>query len=108
MELSITEADNRLIEAYWDKLCTLSRTVKLSLASRLTYAVLEEETAATPQPSKRTARVKKRTTYYHTDEELEARFASEPVPEIPTEEGSWHEIIKANSGKTIKPVEKWL
>ena len=35
------------------------------------------------------------------------RFAGKPIPQLP-EDAPWSEIISANIGKTIKPIEKWL
>jgi len=57
--------------------------------------------------TKRTFKVRRRSVDAPSDAELEARFADKAMPSIP-EEASWKEIIDANVGKTIKPVEKWL
>ena len=101
-----TEAD--VINAYWDMLRTQSRRVKLSLASLLTSSVVEEESAldnhSESQPRRK---VKSRYANAPSDEELEERFAGKSIPQQP-EDAPWNEIINANIGKTIKPVEKWL
>ncbi|MBQ9203374.1 MAG: hypothetical protein IJ155_03935 [Prevotella sp.] len=52
-------------------------------------------------------RVRSRAEHSPSDAELEARFAGLEMPELP-EAPLWDEVIKANSGKVIKPVEKWL
>ena len=57
-------------------------------------------------PSK-VRKVKHRSEYAPSDEQLEARFAGLNMPSQP-EDASWEEIINSNIGKTIKPVEKWL
>ena len=43
-----------------------------------------------------------------TDAQLEARCAGKPMPQYPETEPTWDEVIDSNSGKTIKPIEKWL
>jgi len=58
----------------------------------------------TSQPRRK---VKSRYANAPSDEELEERFAGKPIPQQP-EDAPWNEIINANIGKTIKPVEKWL
>ncbi len=43
-----------------------------------------------------------------TDEQWEEYFAGQEPVELPTEVDSLDQILKATSGKTIKPIEKWL
>ena len=43
-----------------------------------------------------------------SDDQLTAMFDGKTTPSVPEENNSWSEIISANSGKTIKPIEKWL
>lgn len=101
-----TEAD--VINAFWDMLRTQSRRVKLSLASKLTSSVLEDESSfADLSESKPRRKVKSRYENAPSDAELEEKFAGKPVPPQP-EDAPWSEIISANIAKTIKPVEKWL
>ena len=57
--------------------------------------------------SKKVFKARRRSENAPTDSQLEARFAGLEQPELPVDP-SWEEIINANSGKTIKPVEKWL
>lgn len=106
MEAVLKRSDNDIVEAYWNMLSTLSRTVKLKLASRLTNAVLEEETAI--QDCSRKAKVRRRSLNAPSDAELEAKFADLVMPTYPQDDFSCEDIIKAKSGKTIKPIEKWL
>jgi hypothetical protein len=41
--------------------------------------------------------------------ELEARFSTLKMPKKPEDDfGSCQDIIKSNSGRTIKSIEKWL
>lgn len=57
--------------------------------------------------SQRVAKVKRRAKHAPSDAELMARFSDKNMPPMP-EDTSWKDIIDANVGKTIKPVEKWL
>ena len=107
METVLKRNDNDVVETYWNMLSTLSRTVKLKLATRLTNAVLEEEISE-PKPHYRKAKVRKRALMVPSDAELTARFSDSEMPEYPQDDFSCEDIIKANSGKTIKPIEKWL
>ena len=104
MEIAIQNSEASLVDLYWDKLRTLSRKARLNLASRLTISVLEEETET---PFQRKAKVKKA---YNspTDDQLEAIMIDRPMPEVHESEDTWDEVINANIGKTIKPIEKWL
>ena len=43
-----------------------------------------------------------------TDEELETLFMGKVSASAPVEDYTWSDMITANSGKTIKPIEKWL
>ncbi len=107
MDVVLSRSDNDIVETYWKMLSALSRTVKLKLASRLTNAVLEEE-ALEQVPHYRKAKVKRRTASVPSDADLEKRFADLSMPEYPQDDFTSGDIIKANSGKVIKPIEKWL
>ena len=107
MEAVLKRSDNDIVEAYWNMLSTLSRTVKLKLASKLTNAVLEEETAAQENYSRK-AKVRRRSLNAPSDAELEAKFADLVMPAYPQDDFTCEDIVKANSGKMIKPIEKWL
>ena len=106
MEAVLKRSDNDIVEAYWKMLSELSRTVKLKLASRLTNAVLEEELVVQNTPRK--AKVVRRALAVPSDAELEAKFADLSMPDNPQDDFTFEDIIKSNSGKTIKPIEKWL
>ena len=108
MEAVLTRPENDTVEAYWKMLSTLSRTVKLSLASKLTKSVLDDEIAERSSLPSRKAKVIRRAVVTPSDAELEARFANLETPQEPDNDSEWQDIIKANSGKTIKPIEKWL
>lgn len=54
------------------------------------------------------AKVIRRAVSSPSDAELEQRFADLAMPEFPQDDYTSEEIIKSNSGKTIKPIEKWL
>ena len=107
MEAVLKRNDNEIVETYWKMLSALSRTVKLKLASRLTNSVIEEDVLEQTS-GYRKAKVKRRSVAVPSDTELEARFADVAMPEYPQDEFTCEEIIKANSGRTIKPIEKWL
>ena len=108
MEAVLTRPEKDIVEAYWKMLSTLSRTVKLSLASKLTKSVLDDEIAErSPLPSRK-AKVIRRSVASPSDAELEERFANYETPLEPNNDSEWQDIIRANSGKTIKPIEKWL
>ena len=108
MEAVLTKPENDTVEAYWKMLSTLSRTVKLSLASKLTKSVLDDEIAERSSLPSRKARVIRRAVAAPSDAELEARFANQEMPQVADNDPEWRDIIKANSCKTIKPIEKWL
>lgn len=104
MDITIHNSEISVVDAYWEKLRTLSKTAKLLLANKLTDSVKEEEAT---EHTKRIAKVK-RYRNMPTDEELQERFANKPMPSIPEEEPSWKTVIDSNTGKTIKSIEKWL
>ena len=107
MDAVLNRSDNDIVESYWKMLSALSRTVKLKLASRLTNAVLEEE--ALEQVSHyRKAKVRRRAASVPSDADLEERFADLSMPDYPQDDSTSEDIIKANSGKVIKPIKKWL
>ena len=108
MEALSRQTESEVVESYWNELSSLSKTIKLILASRLTQAVLDEEKAAHQPDSRRVAKIKRRAESVPSDAELEARFANLEMPQLPENTPLWQDIIKANSGKTIKPIEKWL
>lgn len=108
MNLTIQGQDKDLVQTYWDKLSTLSLRAKLQLASLLTASALDEanESDASTQ-TRRTGRVRRRALNSPSDAQLESRFAGTEVPVAP-EDPSWSQVISSNTGKTIKPIEKWL
>ena len=78
MEAVLKRNDNEIVETYW----------KTS--------------------SCRKAKARRRYAAAPSDAELEARFIDAAMPEYPQDEFTCGDIIKANSGRTIKPIEKWL
>ena len=56
----------------------------------------------------RKAKVRRRAKAVPSDAELESRFADLSIPEYPQDDFTCKDIIDANSGRTIKPIEKWL
>jgi len=107
MDAVLNRSDNDIVESYWKMLSALSRTVKLKLATRLTNAVLEEEILE-QVPHYRKAKVRRRSAFVPSDADLEKRFADKSMPEYPQDNFTSEDIIKANSGKVIKSIEKWL
>ena len=108
MEVVLTRPELDIVETYWKMLSTLSKTVKLSLASKLTKSVLDDEIAErNPLPSRK-AKVVRRAVATPSDAELEARFANQEMPQKTNNDPEWQDVIKGNSGKIIKPIEKWL
>ena len=53
-------------------------------------------------------KVVRRASAVPSDAELEAKFANLSMPDKPQDDFTSADIIKSNSGKTIKPIEKWL
>ena len=104
MDITIQNSEISVVDSYWEKLRTLSKTAKLHLANRLTDSIKEEEVA---EHTRRVAKVKKHRNV-PTDEELKERFVNKPMPSIPEEEPSWKTVIDSNTGKTNKSIEKWL
>jgi hypothetical protein len=79
MEAVLTRPENDTVEAYWKMLSTLSRTVKLCLASKLTKSVLDDEIAErSPLPSRK-AKVIRRAVDTPSDAELESKFANQEM-----------------------------
>ena len=108
MQIVTNRTENDIIDAYWETLRSLSIKAKLRLASLLTTAAFEEESRKESANSeRRTFKVKRRALNVPTDAELEARFTETVIPDIP-EDPSWNMVIDSNTGKTIKPIEKWL
>ena len=107
MEAILTKKESDVLEMYWRTLSTLSSKLKLGLATRLTAAVFEEETSKPDSKQHRVAKVK-RMAVGQTDAELNKLFAGKCMPELPAGDASWQDIISANSGRTIKSIEKWL
>ena len=85
---------------------TLSTKNKRWLGEHLIAQAVNEERAILANPTK-VRKVKRRFTHSPSDAELEARFAGLDMPETPADP-EWSQVISANSGKTIKPIEKWL
>ncbi|MBQ9672449.1 MAG: hypothetical protein IJV34_06300 [Prevotella sp.] len=108
MQVVVNRTENDIVDAYWDALRTLSMRAKLRLASLLTTAAFEEESQKEMPLSPSKGRiVKRRATNSPSDAQLKARFAGTNMPELP-EDPSWDMVINANTGKTIKQIEKWL
>lgn len=110
MQLVLNKTENDLVNAYWDTLRTLSMKAKLRLASLLTTAAYEEESQKEITASSTKVRmVRRRPANVPTDAQLEARFAETEMPNLQEiEDTSWDSVINANTGKTIKSIEKWL
>ena len=85
---------------------TLSTQNKRWLGEHLIAEAAKEERATFAHTAK-VLRVKRRAANSPTDAALEARFAELDMPEIPADP-DWSQVVTANSGKTIKPIEKWL
>lgn len=108
MELAVKYDESNIVEAYWEKLRLLSSKSKLKLVTLLTTAVLEEEDKKEEtKPTRRVAKIVHKSANSPSDAELQARFAGMETPELP-EDPEWKQVINANTGKTIKPIEKWL
>ena len=83
---------------------TLSPQSKRWLGEHLIEQAAKEEKAS---HARRVFRVKRRSACSPSDEELATRFAEKEVPQIP-DDPDWAQVIDSNTGKTIKPIEKWL
>ena len=103
MDIALQNTELGIVDTYWEKLRTLSKMARLNLASRLTYSVFEEETTS----MRRVAKIRKRSNT-PTDAELQAYFEGKAMPSMPEQDDTWDTIIDANSGKTIRQIEKWL
>ena len=87
---------------------TLSSQSKRWLGEHLIEQAEKEERSVMRNSSQeRVFKARRRTACSPSDAELEARFAGTEMPELP-DDPDWHQVIKANTGKTIKPIEKWL
>lgn len=105
----VVATEHKRIESYLPLLYSLSKEARLYIVSKLTDSLLREEGQVVASTSpKRTARVKRRASSAVSDAELSKRFSGIPMPQYPTEEPTWEEVINSNTGKTIKPIEKWL
>ena len=100
--------EHRTVDQYLASLYSLSKEARQYIVSKLTDSLLSDEANAVAPSIRRKAKVKHRSTSIVSDEELNVRFSDNPMPPYPTEEPTWSEVIKSNSGRTIKPVEKWL
>ena len=106
--LAFTLDEAPKIDSYWEMLKPLSMKAKLQLAIMLTNAVYEEEAIKEKADMTKTARrVRRRAERVPSDQQLAARFAGLESPELP-EDPEWSQVIAANTGKTIKPIQKWL
>ena len=105
----VVATEHKTIDGYLPLLCSLSKEARLYLVSKLTDSLLreEEQIAALTSP-RRKAKVKRRTSSAVSDEELAEHFSETSMPQYPTEEPTWEEVINSNKGRTIKPIEKWL
>ena len=93
---------------------TFLNTMSLSSQSKrwlgkclIEQAEKEERIAEGKSTIRKVAKVRKQTTSSPSDAELEARFKGKDMPEMP-DNPDWHQVIEANTGKIIKPIEKWL
>ena len=108
MSVALNNKESNIVDAYWNMLSPLSTKIKLQLAALLTTSVYEEESRKeTLNSPNRIRSVRRRANDVPTDAQLEARFAGKEVPSF-SEDPEWNEVINANTGKTIKPIEKWL
>ena len=106
--LASTLNEEKKIDNYWEMLKPLSMKAKLQLAIMLTNAAYEEETIKEKANTTKTARrVRRRAEHVLSDQQLAARFEGLESPELP-EDPEWNQVIAANTGKTIKPIQKWL
>lgn len=103
-------AEQKTAESYLSMLYALSKEARLYVLSKLTDSLLREEIRekTVPSHSRRAKVIRRSSVHSLTDSELEKRFADKNMPDYPESEPTWSEVINANSGKTIKPVEKWL
>lgn len=105
----VITTEYKTAENYLQMLYALSKEARLYVLSKLTDSLLREETQARASVSRRRAKVVRRSSSNKvTDAQLEARFSGKPMPDYPETEPTWSEVIDSNSGKTIKPIEKWL
>ena len=105
----VLTADYKTAENYLQMLYTLSKEARLYVLSKLTDSLLKEEVQTKlSEPTRRSRAVRRSSSQEMTDAQLEALFADKPMPDSPVSEPTWEEVIRSNSGKTIKPVEKWL
>ena len=108
MDIAVQKKETDLIKDYWEKLSTLSLKAKLQLASLLTASALDEANESDVSiQTRRTGKVRRRALNSPSDAQLESRFAGTEVP-VASEDPSWSQVISSNTGKTIKPIEKWL
>ena len=70
-------------------------------------AMREERMGEEASHTRRVFKFKRRSVCSPSDEELSTRFAGKDMPEMPNDP-DWSQVIDANTGKTIKPIEKWL
>ena len=68
--------------------------------------LLVSNLAGISTPTRRKARKPNRDVV--SDEQWEAYFADKHETELPKDTSSLSAVLKATSGKTIKPLEKWL
>lgn len=108
MNVATINQESHIADLYWKVLYPLSTEDKLHLAALLTNSVYEESIAVEKNLPKVKRRVKKSSDYMLTDDDLEVALAGEPSLSFNGEEPDWNKVIDSNTGKTIKPIEKWL
>ena len=88
---------------------TLSIQNKRWLGEQLMAQAMKEEKGRSmcATHTKRVSKVRRRSASSPSDAELDVRFAGLEMPEIPADP-EWSQVINSNTGKTIKPIEKWL
>ncbi|MBQ9186758.1 MAG: hypothetical protein IJ144_02900 [Prevotella sp.] len=101
----VVSIERKTAEDYLQLLYALSREARLYVVSKLADSLLQEESGDVLKCRK--ARVVRRPSTM-SDVELEKRFSGMVSPDYPETEPTWAEVISSNSGKTIKPIEKWL
>ena len=88
---------------YWEQIKCASSKAKLTLITLLSASMAdEEEMVITRRPSK----VRRLSTM--TDEQMELEMEGEPTPIMIEKEEIPADIVKANSGRIAKGLEKWL
>lgn len=89
-------------------LSSLSNEEKAWVINFLVQGLIVATASENKNPSPRRKAIAKKRYGEPTDAHLETLLAGEDAPMLPEGDYNWSDIIRANSGKTIKPIEKWL